>query len=138
MKRLHEYFRKNVIKFYRKKKYGTTFVDNVWGPKKKLKNKLNKIKFPLECGFPQIHFVVATGGLLLMKRKVEELCPFFSGSSTEVRWRTKHLLCRMDREKITKEVEHSSSIGGMRNWRITNGLVFIVVLMLLVALMLHS
>ena len=108
------------------------------GAKKKLKNKLNKIKFPLECGFPQIHFVVATGGLLLMKRKVEELCPFFSGSSTEVRWRTKHLLCRMDREKITKEVEHSSSTGGMRNWRITNGLVFIVVLMLLVALMLHS
>lgn len=138
MKRLHEYFRKNVIKFYRKKKYGTTFVDNVWGPKK-TKNKLNKIKFPLECGFSQIHFVADTGELLLTKRKVEELCPFFSGSSTEVRWRTKHLLCRMDREKITKEVEHSR-IGGMRNWRITNGLVFIVVLMLyiLVALMLHS
>ena len=74
--------------------------------------------------------------LLLTKGKVEELCPFFSGSSTEVRWRTKHLLCRMDREEITKEVKHSSSIGGMRNWRITNGLVFIVVLMLLVALML--
>ena len=107
------------------------------GAKKKLKNKLNKIIFPLECGFPQIHFVVATGGLLLMKRKVEELCPFFSGSSTEVRWRTKHLLCRMDREKITKEVEHSR-IGGMRNWRITKALVFIVAVMLLVALILHS
>lgn len=110
----------------------------MYGDQKKLKNKLNKIKFPLECGFSQIHFVADTGELLLTKRKVEELCPFFSGSSTEVRWRTKHLLCRMDREKITKEVEHSSSIGGMRNWRITNGLVFIVVLMLLVALMLHS
>ena len=126
-----------MINFYRKKTLGTTFVDNVWGPIKNI-NKLNEIKFPLECRFSQIHFVAATGGLLLTKRKVEELCPFFSGSSTEVCRRTKHLLCRMDREEITKEVEHSSSIGGMRNWRITNGLVFIVVLMLLVALMLHS
>ena len=46
------------------------------GAKKKLKNKLNKIKFPLECGFPQIHFVVATGGLLLMKRKLKNYVPF--------------------------------------------------------------
>ena len=108
----------------------------MYGGQKKIINKLNKIKFPLECRFPQIHFVAATGRLLLTRGKVEELCPFFSDSSTEVRWRTKHLLCRMDREEITKEVKHSSSIGGMRNWRITNGLVFIVVLMLLVALML--
>ena len=109
----------------------------MYGGQKKNISKLNIIKFPLECRFPQIHFVAVTGGLLLTKRKVEELCSFFSGSSTEVRWRTKHHLCRMDREEVTKEVEHSSGIGGMRNWRITNGLVFIVVLMLLVALMLH-
>lgn len=27
-------FQEKRVKFYRKKKYGTTFVDNVWGPKK--------------------------------------------------------------------------------------------------------
>ena len=136
-----------MINFYRKKKtwQNLLHVDNVWGPgavpppppSPPLPASAKKIKFTLECGFPQIHFVAATERLLLTKRKVKELCPFFSGSSTEVRWRTKHPLCRMDREEKTKEVEHSR-IGGMRNWRIRHGLVLIVAVMLLMALILHS
>ena len=137
------------MNFYRIKKTWQNLlhllqVDNVWGPGAvpppppslpRLPQK--KKKFTLECGFPQIHFVAATGRLLLTKGKVKELYSFFSGSSTEVRWRTKHPLCRMDREEKTKEVERSR-IGGMRNWRIRHGLVLIVAVMLLMALILHS
>ena len=134
------------MNFYRIKKTWQNLlhllhVDNVWGPGAVPPPPLpspppsKKIKFTLECGFPQIHFVAATGRLLLTKGKVKELYSFFSGSSTEVRWRTKHPLCRTDREE--KEVERSR-IGGMRNWRIKHGLVLIVAVMLLMALILHS